>query len=136
MSEFIYCNATGNIPLKNHRVKTLSSVIIAASILLAAASTIQAKDGQCGSASWYALTSITANGERMDASKMTAAHRSLPFDTKVKVTNNNNGRSIVVRINDRGPFIKGRIVDLSKAAAGELGFVNSGVTKVCLSVIS
>lgn len=136
MSEFIYCNATGIIPLKNYRIKTLSSVIVAASIMVAAASTVQAKDNQCGSASWYALTSITANGERMDASKMTAAHRSLPFDTKVRVTNKNNGRSIVVRINDRGPFIKGRIVDLSKAAAGKLGFVRSGHTKVCLSVIS
>ncbi len=67
---------------------------------------------------------------------MTAAHRDLPFDTKVQVTNKSNGRSIVVRINDRGPFIKGRIVDLSKAAAGELGFVRSGVTDVCLRVLS
>lgn len=122
--------------MKNYRIKTLSGVFIAASILLAAVPSVQAKGEQCGDASWYALTSITANGERMDPSKMTAAHRDLPFDTKVQVTNKSNGRSIVVRINDRGPFIKGRIVDLSKAAAGELGFVRSGVTDVCLRVLS
>ncbi|MGI9402082.1 MAG: septal ring lytic transglycosylase RlpA family protein [Rhizobiaceae bacterium] len=122
--------------MKNYQMKTLSSVFVAASILLAAASSASAKGEQCGDASWYALTSKTANGERMDPSKMTAAHRNLPFDTKVQVTNKSNGRSIVVRINDRGPFIKGRIVDLSKAAAGELGFIRSGVTDVCLHILS
>ena len=90
---------------------------------------------QCGRASWYALTSKTASGERMDPSKMTAAHRGLPFGSRVLVTNKANGRSAVVRINDRGPFIRGRIVDVSKAAAHKLGFVSAGHAAVCLKVI-
>ena len=90
---------------------------------------------QCGHASWYALTSRTASGERMNPSAMTAAHRSLPFGTKVKVTNKRNGKSVVVRINDRGPFIGGRVIDLSKAAARELGFVSSGHTAICLAKV-
>lgn len=88
---------------------------------------------QCGRASWYALNSKTASGERMNPSALTAAHRSLPFGTKVKVTNKNNGKSVVVRINDRGPFIRGRVLDLSKGAARQLGFVQSGHTSVCMA---
>ncbi len=88
----------------------------------------------CGKASWYALTSMTANGEWADPTAMTAAHKSLPFGTMTKVTNLRNGRSVVVRINDRGPFIKGRIIDLTKAAAAELGFVGSGWTEVMITV--
>jgi rare lipoprotein A len=61
---------------------------------------------------------------------MTAAHRSLPFGTKVKVTNLKNGRAVTLRVNDRGPFVGGRIIDVTKAAAAKLGFVNSGVTRV------
>ncbi|MEN8187760.1 MAG: septal ring lytic transglycosylase RlpA family protein, partial [Bacteroidota bacterium] len=72
----------------------------------------------------------TASGEVYDKTKMTAAHRTLPFNTRIKVTNLVNKQSIIVTINDRGPFIKGRIIDLSKAAAIKLGFVNKGVTKV------
>ncbi|MCV0394951.1 MAG: septal ring lytic transglycosylase RlpA family protein [Rhizobiaceae bacterium] len=87
---------------------------------------------QCGGASWYALTSKTASGERMNPQAMTAAHRSLPFGSKVVVTNQRNGRSVVVRINDRGPFIRGRVIDLSKAAAQKLGFVRAGHTKICM----
>lgn len=90
----------------------------------------------CGGASWYALTSKTASGERMNPSKLTAAHRSLRFGTKVKVTNNRNGKAVIVRINDRGPFIKGRVLDLSKAAAQHIGMVNSGTAKVCYQIIS
>jgi rare lipoprotein A len=96
-----------------------------------AASTMPAS-AQCGRASWYALTSKTASGERMNPSAMTAAHRSLPFGTKLKVTNKRNGKSVVVRVNDRGPFIKGRVLDLSKGAAGKLGFIGSGHTSVCM----
>ena len=88
---------------------------------------------QCGGASWYALTSKTASGERMNPAAMTAAHRTLPFGTKVKVTNQRNGKTVTVRINDRGPFIKGRVIDLSKAAAHELGFVSRGHTPICMS---
>lgn len=90
---------------------------------------------QCGSASWYALTSKTASGERMNPNAMTAAHRKLRFGTKVRVTNQKNGRSVIVRINDRGPFTKGRVIDLSKAAAGKLGFISRGHTPVCIEKI-
>jgi len=104
--------------------------LIAATAFLLVAS--QAAQAQCGKASWYALTSKTASGERMNPSGMTAAHRTLPFGTKLKVFNPNNGRSVVVRINDRGPFIRGRILDLSKGAASKLGFIRAGHTNVCL----
>lgn len=90
---------------------------------------------QCGKASWYAMHSRTASGERANPSAMVAAHRSLPFGTMVKVENLNNGRSVVVRINDRGPFVRGRVIDLSKRAASELGFVSRGVTSVRVSVM-
>jgi rare lipoprotein A len=85
----------------------------------------------CGGASWYALTSKTASGERMNPAKLTAAHKTLPFGTKLKVTNPKNGKSVVVRINDRGPFIKGRSLDLSKAAAQRIGIIARGHGKVC-----
>lgn len=67
----------------------------------------------------------------MNPAGMTAAHRSLPLGSKVRVTNQTNGKSLVVRINDRGPFIKGRVLDLSKGAAQKLGFVGAGHTNVC-----
>ena len=90
---------------------------------------------QCGRASWYALTSMTASGERMDPAKLTAAHRNLGFGTKVKVINQNNGRSVVVRINDRGPFIRGRIIDLAFGAARAVGLHRAGVAKVRIDVL-
>lgn len=90
---------------------------------------------QTGRASWYSLTSITASGERCNPNALTAAHRSLPFGTKVKVENLKNGKSVVVRINDRGPFVGGRIIDLTKAAAGKLGFVSAGTASVRLTVL-
>ncbi len=97
---------------------------------LLAVSTIPAH-AQTGSASWYALDgNRTANGETMNSSKMTAAHPSLPFGTKIKVTNQRNGKSVVVRINDRGPFAKNRVLDVSKGAARQLGFVGRGHTTV------
>lgn len=92
-----------------------------------------AASAQCGKASWYALNSRTASGERMNPSAMTAAHRSLPFGTKLRVTNQRNGKSVVVRINDRGPFVRGRVLDLSKGAAQRLGFISSGHTSVCMA---
>jgi rare lipoprotein A len=74
----------------------------------------------------------TANGEQMNAQAMTAAHRTLPFGTHVTVVNNTNGRAVVVRINDRGPFVRGRVIDLSPAAAHAIGV--SGLAPVSLSV--
>jgi rare lipoprotein A len=90
-----------------------------------------AKAGQLGHASWYSLPkNITANGEQMNPNELTAAHRSLPFGTRVLVENLANGRFVVVRINDRGPFIGGRIIDLSKAAAASIGMIAAGTAKV------
>jgi len=88
---------------------------------------------QVGHASWYALHSRTASGEMMNPNAMTAAHRSLPFGTKVLVENLSNGRSVVVRINDRGPFVGGRVIDVSKAAAANLGMISSGTAHVRIS---
>ena len=111
---------------------TAASAVALAGALLVGASTGSAS-AQCGGASWYALHSKTTSGERMDPTELTAAHRTLPFGTRLKVTNQNNGKSVVVRINDRGPFIKGRVIDLSKAAAKELDFVSNGVAKICMA---
>ncbi len=90
---------------------------------------------QCGKASWYALYSRTASGEMMNPKLMTAAHRSLPFGTRVEVTNLTNGKSVVVRINDRGPFVKGRVIDVSKGAARKIGMVRPGVAKVKVTAL-
>ena len=86
-----------------------------------------------GLASYYADSyegKTTANGEIYRQGKITAAHKTLPFGTKVEVTNLTNNKSVVVRINDRGPFIRGRIIDLTKAAAREIDMVGAGVAKV------
>jgi rare lipoprotein A len=90
----------------------------------------------CGGASWYAAHSKTASGERMNASTLTAAHRSLAFGTKLLVTNKHNGKTVVVRINDRGPFIRGRVLDLSRAAAQDIGMVATGTASICYSVVT
>jgi rare lipoprotein A len=94
----------------------------------------QAK-GQTGRASWYDLEAKTASGEAMDGEALTAAHPSLPFGSKVTVANLDNGRSVVVRINDRGPFSKGRIIDVSRAAAEQLGMIGAGVARVSVSPV-
>lgn len=111
---------------------TVAGAVALAGVMLVGASTAQAS-AQCGNASWYALYSQTASGEQMDPSELTAAHRTLPFGTKLKITNQTNGKTVIVRINDRGPFIKGRVIDLSKGAAKQLGFISSGVTNICMA---
>jgi rare lipoprotein A len=88
-----------------------------------------------GLASFYGHASRTASGEKFDAHELTAAHRSLPFGTRVRVTNVSTGRSVTVRINDRGPFVPGRVVDVSHAAAETLGMTGQGVAKVKLDVL-
>lgn len=90
----------------------------------------------CGHASWYALTSKTASGERMNPKLLTAAHRSYKFGTLLRVVNKKNGKSVIVRINDRGPFIKGRVIDISRAAADVIGMRNAGTGHVCMQVVS
>jgi rare lipoprotein A len=108
---------------------------------LAAASavgvTLQAStpaEAQSGAASWYGpgfQGRRTANGERFNTHAFTAAHRRLPFGTRIRVTNTSNGRSVVVRINDRGPYVGGRVIDLSQASARAIGI--AGVARVRLS---
>ncbi|MGL4635997.1 MAG: septal ring lytic transglycosylase RlpA family protein [Beijerinckiaceae bacterium] len=88
---------------------------------------------QTGMASYYGPKfhgKKTASGERFNQNAMTAAHRTAPFGSQMKVTNVSNGRSVVVRINDRGPFIRGRIIDVSTTAARQLGLVQRGVGRV------
>lgn len=105
-------------------------------LLIIASSWISAQER--GEASWYGgkfQGRLTANGERFDTNMLTAAHKTLPFNTIVEVKNLENDRIVHVRINDRGPFVEGRIIDLSRAAAGKLNMVGAGVAKVEIRVI-
>lgn len=88
-----------------------------------------------GMASYYWQGQMTASGARFNPSAMTAAHRTLPFGTRVRVTNRANGRSVVVTINDRGPFVGGRIIDLSRGAAQAISMTGAGVASVSLEVL-
>jgi rare lipoprotein A len=93
---------------------------------------------QRGQASWYGSGfhgRKTASGERYNQYEMTAAHKRLRFGTRVRVTNLNNGRSVIVRINDRGPFVRGRVIDLSRSGAQALGMIGSGVAPVSVEVL-
>jgi len=106
-------------------VSTLATLVLA---------TPMSASAQSGVASVYSYPNgPTASGERMSPKALTAAHRTLPFGTMVRVTNSRTGRSIVVRINDRGPFVRGRVIDLTPAAAHALGF--SGLAAVTLDVV-
>jgi len=100
--------------------------------------TTQERFSQSGKASYYARMhhgQRTANGETHDQNALVAAHRSLPFGTRVRVTNEQNGKQVVVRINDRGPFRRGRIIDLSRAAAAQLDMLTSGVIRVRIETL-
>jgi rare lipoprotein A len=119
----------------------IAPVVIAIATLAAACSAPPKREGkrvgaattgdvQHGLATWYGRGRGTASGERFDRRAMTAAHRTLPFHTRVRVTNRHNGRSVIVRINDRGPFVRGRIIDVSEAAAEALGMKRAGVVPV------
>lgn len=93
---------------------------------------------ETGKASYYAMkyqNQITASGERLNQRSNTAAHKKLPFGTKVKVTNIKNGKSVIVKINDRGPFVKGRIIDLTRSAFKSIGDLDSGIINVEIEVI-
>ena len=116
-----------------------------APILLAGCASVQSADSakravnlERGQASFYAdryQSRKTASGERYDHGKRTAAHKTLPFGTRVKVTNTKNNKTVVVKINDRGPFVKGRIIDLSKSAFSRIGNTSAGILPVTLEVI-
>ncbi len=108
----------------------LNAALCGAALLLAFATTANA---QSGIASVYAYHGgRTADGERLSPGALTAAHRTLPFGTRVRVVNKRNGRSVVVRINDRGPFVRGRVIDLTPAAARAIGM--SGLAPVELEI--
>ncbi|WP_224704621.1 septal ring lytic transglycosylase RlpA family protein [Devosia aquimaris] len=114
----------------------IRKAVVVAAVAATVLSFSSAAYAQCGGASWYGPGfngKKAASGETFNENAMTAAHRSLPFGTKVLVTDQRTGRAIQVTINDRGPFVGKRIIDLSKAAATELGFRNRGTTSVCIS---
>jgi rare lipoprotein A len=108
--------------------------ICAAAALAAVCGIGQQAYAQCGVASYYTYGKVTANGEAYHPQGVSAAHRSLPFGTMVRVVNKNTGHSIVVRINDRGPYVGGRIIDLSAGAKRALGM--GGLAPVCIEVVS
>jgi rare lipoprotein A len=95
----------------------------------------EANASSVGVASFYSEGTKTASGEAFNPQELTAAHPSLPFGTRLRVTNLSTGRSVVVRVNDRGPFVPGRVVDVSYSAAASLGMIERGTAKVKLDVI-
>jgi peptidoglycan lytic transglycosylase len=103
-----------------------AATVLAAVVVLTASVAVQAESGHAA----YYGGGRTASGERSGPNELTAAHRTLPFGTRVLVTNLRNGRSVTVRINDRGPYGRGRIIDVSVAAARELGMIGSGTAMV------
>ncbi len=115
-------------------IKLVLSLLISLSTLACA----KVNNAQIGKGSWYGKKfqgQKTASGERYNMYAYTAAHKTLPFNTMVEVTNLTNNRKVIVRINDRGPYAKGRIIDLSYIAAKKLGYVNKGVVKLKVKVI-
>ena len=126
------------------RTRTAFLPILVASILLAGACAQRKPPAstphraETGQASWYGKAhhgKLTASGERFDMNALTAAHRTLPFGTIVRVTDVKSRKSVTVRINDRGPFRRGRIIDLSHEAAKKLGFVDRGTARVEITVV-
>lgn len=116
--------------------KTMKAIVFV--ILVSFTTASRAFSAQEGLASWYGgkfQGRLTSSGEVFDTNLMTAAHKSLPFGTIVKVTDRESGKTTVVKINDRGPFVEGRIIDLSRAAAEELDMVGRGIARVSLEII-
>jgi rare lipoprotein A len=127
--------------MKNLKVAAGAAAILIWSILSVpeglAQQPLEVVDEIVGRASWYGAKfhgKETASGETFDMTELTAAHRTLPFGTRVRVTNEANGRSVVVRINDRGPFGGRRVIDLSRRAAEVIGIKSKGVAPVKLEV--
>ncbi len=123
----------------------LTAAAVCACLMFAGCSSLQTQESgswsgytEVGEASFYAnrhQSKKTASGERYDADKKTAAHRKLPFGSRLKVTNLKNGQSVVVRVNDRGPFAKGRLIDLSRSAYASIGSLSSGVIRVRVELL-
>mgnify|MGYP003330805264 CR=1 FL=1 len=97
--------------------------------------TAVAASGSSVVASWYQAGRRTASGQRFDPNGNTVAHKTLPFGTKLKLTNPNNGRSIIATVNDRGPFVRGTGLDVARGGANRLGFINKGKTRLIMQVI-
>ena len=133
--------------MKKRMIKTVSTGLVISFLILIAGCCFLGKpkveewDGQKrykGIASWYGKDfhgKKTSNGEVYNMNLLTAAHRSIPFNSMVEVKNLQNGKKVVVRINDRGPFVRGRIIDLSYAAAKKIDSVEAGVVKVKLKIL-
>jgi len=126
-------------------MRLLFRTALAASCLFAVPSIAPAHDGAsvtqviAGEASWYGPGfhgNLTANGETFDMHDHTAAHPSLPFGTEVRVTNEHTDESVIVRINDRGPFAADRVIDLSREAAADIGLLDTGVAPVTIEVLA
>jgi rare lipoprotein A len=117
-------------------MRSIVGVFIVAGALAGSAGLATAEAQSRGKASFYSHGTKTASGERYNPSGMTAAHRTLPFGTRVRVTDLKTSRSVVVRINDRGPFIKGRIIDVSRGAAQQLRMIGRGVAQVEIRVVN
>jgi Lytic transglycolase len=100
-----------------------------------AVDTVRIKSKGTGIASFYSTGIKTANGEHFDPGQLTAAHRTLPFGTRLQVTNMETGKTVMVRVNDRGPYIDGRVLDLSRYAAESLGIIDQGVAKVHMAIV-
>ena len=96
----------------------------------------QSPAGTIGKASYYQTGKTTANGEHFNPNGMTAAHKSLPFGTRLLVTNVATGKSVVVRVNDRGPFIRGRVLDLARGAAAAIGMIPAGTANVRMARVN
>jgi len=111
--------------------KSILSVVLLAFLFVAPANAFTV-----GIASFYKTGRVTANGEAFKPLGLTAAHRNLPFGTYLKVTNLRTGKFVIVRVNDRGPFIKGRILDLSLGAAKVIGLTDSGVGKISYTILN
>ena len=130
------------MPAASRSVRVRFALAVASLAALAACATTSPTASrparESGIASYYAEAlngQRTASGERYDRQAFTAAHPTLPFGSRVRVTNLDNGRSVVVRINDRGPYVENRVIDLSYAAARELQFLSDGTTRVRLEVL-
>lgn len=137
-SRSVFTLLTLIVPLLAACAPTVSSAL-SSSLQTTAARSELTSFSEEGEASWYGpgfAGRLTASGEVFDPAEMTAAHKTLPFGTLVRVTNLHNGRSAIVRINDRGPFKPGRIIDLSREAARSVGMLGSGTARVRVDVLS
>jgi rare lipoprotein A len=126
------------------RARIVPAALAAAAVLASGCSLLRREApvpppaGQVGLASWYGGSfhgRRTASGERFDQEALTAAHRSLPLGTRARVTNLENGRSVIITVTDRGPFVRGRIIDLSRGAARRLGILRAGKARVRVTPI-